>query len=138
MTQLTDFQIGSKLFRQKEGIPQGSKISSLLCSFCYAALERQYLGFVHQPGSVSPAHPYRVQMLTDVLLQRLLRYIDDFLFISDDVHLARRFMRTMSKGFKEYGAYVSPGKTLVNFEHTTGTTVAPVCSVNASGRSCEL
>ena len=77
-------------------------------------------------------------MLTGASWQRLLRYIDDFLFISDDANLARRFMRTMSKGFHEYGAFVSPGKTLVNFEHVNGTAVAPVCSVNASGRSCEL
>jgi telomerase reverse transcriptase len=47
------WQVGSKLFRQKRGIPQGSKISSLLCSFFYAALEREHLAFLKQPGSVS-------------------------------------------------------------------------------------
>lgn len=54
----TRWQIGSKLFRQKEGIPQGSKISSMLCSIFYASLEAQHLPFVHRPGSVSltPIH----------------------------------------------------------------------------------
>jgi hypothetical protein len=51
-------KIGSKLFRQKEGIPQGSKISSLLCSIFYAALEARHLSFVHRPGSVSVTSRY--------------------------------------------------------------------------------
>jgi telomerase reverse transcriptase len=46
------WQVGSRLFRQKEGIPQGSKISSLLCSFFYSHLEREHLGWINQPGSV--------------------------------------------------------------------------------------
>lgn len=46
------WQIGGKCYRQKEGIPQGSKISSLLCSIFYAALEMEHLSFLTKPGSV--------------------------------------------------------------------------------------
>lgn len=46
------WQVGNSYFRQKTGIPQGSKISSLLCSFFYAALEREHLSWASKPGSV--------------------------------------------------------------------------------------
>lgn len=49
------WQLGRKLYRQKTGIPQGSKISSLLCSLFYADLERAHLGFVQRRGTVSRA-----------------------------------------------------------------------------------
>jgi len=47
------WQIGDKYFRQKTGIPQGSKISSLLCSFFYAYMEREHLAWINRPGTVS-------------------------------------------------------------------------------------
>jgi telomerase reverse transcriptase len=40
------WQVGNRLFRQREGIPQGS------CSFFYSHLEREHLGWINQPGSV--------------------------------------------------------------------------------------
>jgi hypothetical protein len=48
-------QMNGKLLRQRQGIPQGSKVSSLLCSFFYAAMEREHLGFLAHggPGTVS-------------------------------------------------------------------------------------
>ncbi|WWC73585.1 uncharacterized protein I206_107557 [Kwoniella pini CBS 10737] len=95
------WQIGKQFYRQKVGIPQGSKISSLLCSFFYACMENEFLAFTRQQGS------------------RLLRYIDDFLYITDSPNLARRFVETMTKGFPTYGAQVSSGKTLLSFECET-------------------
>ncbi|KAL7424993.1 Telomerase reverse transcriptase [Cryptotrichosporon argae] len=109
------WQIGDKLFRQKTGIPQGSIISSLLCSFFYADLEREHLDFVHRPGT------------------RLLRYIDDFLLVTDDYAVARRFVDTMLAGFPAYGAFVSPSKTLVSFEHAGKSGSVPVCAIGARG-----
>jgi hypothetical protein len=44
-----------------------------------------------------------------------LRYIDDFLFITDDLMTARRFVQVMKSGFPEYGAFISPSKTLLSF-----------------------
>ncbi len=55
-----------------------------------------------------------------------LRFIDDFLFISDDYRLARRFVNTMNGGFPEYGAFVSSNKTLLSFELVSGGQVEPV------------
>lgn len=68
--------------------------------------------------------------------QRLLRYIDDFLLITDDYGVARRFVQTMFKGFPEYGAFVSPSKTLLSFELAPGGQAAPVARVVTCGSSC--
>ncbi|WVR08145.1 hypothetical protein IAU60_005191 [Kwoniella sp. DSM 27419] len=110
------WQLGKTLYRQKTGIPQGSKISSLLCSFFYAHMENEYLKFTTKPGSC------------------LMRYIDDFLFVTDDLPTARRFVSTMSRGFPAYGAEVSMAKTLVSFECESGGLMAPVMGLNEYGQ----
>lgn len=90
-------RIGRKYFRQRSGIPQGSVLSSILCNFFYAELEKEVLGFLDSD---------------DALLMRL---IDDFLLVTSDVQLARRFLRVMTKGYPAYGVSVNPAKSLVNF-----------------------
>ncbi|KAM3414559.1 Telomerase reverse transcriptase [Cercospora zeina] len=91
-------QIGPRLYRQKKGIPQGSIISSLLCSYFYADMEREMLAFVNDGNSV------------------LLRLIDDFLVISTDRKVAEQFMRTMHAGIAEYGVRVRLEKSRANFD----------------------
>lgn len=91
-------KIGKKYYRQKRGIPQGSVLSSLLCNYFYADLEKKHLGFLLKP---------------DCLLMRL---IDDFLLITLDKSKAVQFVETMHRGMPEYGVKVSHGKTMVNFD----------------------
>lgn len=91
-------KIGKKYYRQKNGIPQGSVISSMLCNYFYADLEKEKLQFLQ---------------VEDCLL---LRLIDDFLLITTDRNKASEFMGVMLQGMPEYGVTVSPGKTLVNFD----------------------
>ncbi|WRT69587.1 uncharacterized protein IL334_006576 [Kwoniella shivajii] len=109
------WQVGKRFYRQKVGIPQGSKISSLLCSFFYASMENEYLSFTRRKGS------------------RLLRYIDDFLFITDSINHARRFVDTMSKGFPTYGAEISLGKTLLSFECESKGQMGSVVDITKNG-----
>lgn len=47
------WKVNNKFFRQRTGIPQGSTISSLLCSFFYAAMEAEHLKWTRRPGTVS-------------------------------------------------------------------------------------
>lgn len=94
-------RIGKRFYRQKTGIPQGSVLSSILCNFFYAELERDVLGFA----------------LGDDCL--LLRLLDDFLLISITEEHAKRFVRIMHKGHPEYGVVVKPTKSLANFDVTT-------------------
>ncbi|OJD31087.1 telomerase reverse transcriptase [Diplodia corticola] len=90
-------KIGKKYYRQKTGIPQGSVLSSLLCSFFYAELEADLLGFLGADTSV------------------LLRLIDDSLLITTERQHAERFLRVMYEGNEDYGVGVTKEKTLLNF-----------------------
>jgi telomerase reverse transcriptase len=91
-------KLGNRLYRQKEGIPQGSIVSSLLCSYFYAELERNALGFVDKENSL------------------LLRLIDDFLVITTDRDVAELFMHTMHAGLPEFGVQIKADKSRVNFD----------------------
>lgn len=91
-------KIGKRFYRQKEGIPQGSIVSSLLCSYFYAELERKVLDFVDDGKSV------------------LLRLIDDFLVISTDRGVAERFVQVMHAGVPEFGVRVRAEKSRTNFD----------------------
>ncbi len=93
-------KIGKKFFRQKAGIPQGSVLSSLLCNYFYAQLEKEYLGFLDDEEST------------------LLRLIDDFLLITTNEQHAKKFLQILHNGVPEYGVEVNPAKSLANFEVT--------------------
>ncbi|EKD17210.1 telomerase reverse transcriptase [Drepanopeziza brunnea f. sp. 'multigermtubi' MB_m1] len=97
-------KIGKKFYRQKEGIPQGSVVSSLLCNYFYADLEATHLGFLNSGSGGSGSHSL------------LLRLIDDFLLITSNRAHAKRFLEVMHAGVPDYGVKVHPDKTLVNFE----------------------
>ncbi|EEP82887.1 predicted protein [Uncinocarpus reesii 1704] len=93
-------KMGKKYFRQKHGIPQGSVVSGILCTFFYGEHEREELGFLNCNEAL------------------LLRLVDDYLLITTDKGLATRFLQVMLEGNPEYGISVALGKTLVNFEAT--------------------
>jgi telomerase reverse transcriptase len=94
-------KIGKKFYRQKKGIPQGSILSSILCNFFYAELERDVLDFALGSGCL------------------LLRLLDDFLLISVCREHAERFIRVMHRGHADYGVVVQSAKSLANFEVST-------------------
>lgn len=91
-------KVGKKFYRQKTGIPQGSVLSSFLCNYFYADLERKHLGFLDSPDSL------------------LVRLIDDFMLITLDKRKAERFVATMEPGIPDYGVLVNPDKLRANFE----------------------
>lgn len=111
-------KMGKTYYRQRKGIPQGSVLSSLLCSFFYAELEREVLGFLQPATSL------------------LLRLVDDFLLITTDVGQATRFLQVMLRGQPSYGVAVNPAKSMVNFTAVVdgihiprleGTSLFPYC-----------
>jgi telomerase reverse transcriptase len=93
-------KIGKKFYRQKEGIAQGSVVSSLLCNYFYADLEARHLSFLDPAESL------------------LLRLTDDFLLMTTNRTHAKLFLDIMHAGLPAYGVRVNPDKTLVNFEAT--------------------
>lgn len=100
-------KIGKKFFRQKAGIPQGSVLSSLLCNYFYAELEKQHLSFLDKEESI------------------LLRLIDDFLLITTNKEHAKRFLQIMHDGIENYGLQVNSAKSLANFEVTINSYQVP-------------
>lgn len=122
-------KIGKKFYRQKEGIPQGSVLSSLICNYFYADLEAQHLHFLQDGNSL------------------LLRLIDDFLLITTEREHAQRFLRIMHDGLPEYGVQINPAKSLVNFESSVngrkiprlvGTHCFPYCGTLIDTRTLDL
>ncbi|OAP62484.1 hypothetical protein AYL99_04689 [Fonsecaea erecta] len=122
-------KIGKKYMKQIDGIPQGSILSSLLCSYFYGAFERNELGFLMRESCL------------------LLRLIDDFLLITTDNKLARRFLQVMASGDQHYGIQVNAEKSLVNFDVTIngkkvprihGSTFFPYCGMEIHMKTLEL
>ncbi|XP_027575177.1 telomerase reverse transcriptase isoform X3 [Pipra filicauda] len=89
-------EIGNRYYLQCCGIPQGSILSTLLCSLCYGDMENKLLSGVQQDGV-------------------LIRLIDDFLLVTPHLLQAKTFLRTLATGIPEYGFLINPNKTVVNF-----------------------
>lgn len=122
-------KIGKKFFRQKAGIPQGSVLSSLLCNYFYAELEKECLGFLEGHQSV------------------LLRLIDDFLLITTNKDHAKRFLQVMHDGIAKYGVEVNAAKSLANFDVIVngsqvpclqGRTEFPYCGSSINTKTLEI
>lgn len=122
-------KIGKKFCRQVTGIAQGSILSTILCNFFYADFEMKRLAFLHRPDCL------------------LLRLIDDFLLITTDQQLARRFFKTMFHGDTEYGVTIKPDKSLINFDLSVAgiavprlesTTAFPYCGIFIDTRQLEI
>ena len=101
-------KIGKKYYRQRNGIPQGSILSSLLCNFFYGKLEQELM--TCNDNSV------------------MLRLIDDFLFVTTERQHAEDFLRLLHKGIPAYGVSVKPEKSLVNFDVDVDGRLVPKCS----------
>lgn len=116
-------KIGKKFFKQDNGIPQGSVLSSILCNMYYADMETTTLNFMRTPESMC------------------VRLIDDFLYLTTDRSLAERFLQTMHEGQPDYGCFVSTVKSLANFDvvaagecvpNLVGTSEFPVKTIGSS------
>uniref|UniRef100_A0A8C5ZS42 Telomerase reverse transcriptase n=1 Tax=Marmota marmota marmota TaxID=9994 RepID=A0A8C5ZS42_MARMA len=89
-------RIGGRCYVRCRGIPQGSVLSTLLCSLCYGDMENKLFAGVQQDGV-------------------LLRLVDDFLLVTPHLAQARAFLRALVQGVPEYGCKINLQKTVVNF-----------------------
>ena len=121
-------KFGEKYFRQIIGVPQGSILSTLLCSFFYADMESKYLDFLEASSSL------------------LLRLVDDFLLITSNKQHALEFLEIMQKGIPEYGLSIKPEKTRTNFDVSVDGKVSygvnersfPYCGIRIDTKTLEL
>ncbi|CAK9255929.1 unnamed protein product [Sphagnum jensenii] len=125
-------KVGSKYYQQKVGIPQGSVLSSLLCSLFYGHLDTHILFPLLQSSDTEISKGQSISDNTNSLAAApdknpeagkpaasdciLLRFIDDSLFISTSENMVVKFVETMHKGFAEYGCHANRGKTAVSFD----------------------
>ncbi|XP_058148628.1 telomerase reverse transcriptase [Dasypus novemcinctus] len=89
-------RLGDRFYVQTQGIPQGSLLSTLLCSLCYGHMENALFPGIQRDGV-------------------LLRLVDDFLLVTPHLAQARAFLRTLARGVPEYGCEINLRKTAVNF-----------------------
>lgn len=93
----TLIRFGHALYRQTTGIPQGSVLSTLLCNLVLADAERTYL-------------------CVDDRDDCLMRFTDDFLFITPSYERAYGMCKALQTGFPLHGCTIAPEKSLVNFD----------------------
>jgi telomerase reverse transcriptase len=114
-------KVGRKYYRQRVGIPQGSILSTLLCSLYYGYIESE-----------------KLENITNDPSSKLIRYIDDFLFISTDRKRVRDFVTIMHQGFGDVGVEISTNKTLINFQMRLDGIMIQKCSKNHHFPWCGL
>ncbi|KAG2628836.1 hypothetical protein PVAP13_3KG417300 [Panicum virgatum] len=104
------FKMGKNLYLQQVGIAQGSKLSPNLCSLYYGHLENSVL--------LKFLHDCKINSDEDVLASKslLMRFIDDFIFISFSKEDALNFIDRIRRGFVYYNCYMNESKYGFNFE----------------------
>ncbi|KAK0168900.1 hypothetical protein PV327_002658 [Microctonus hyperodae] len=87
--------IHNKLHYQTKGIGQGIPLTSLLCEIYYGNMVLEKLGSFTESG-------------------QLLRYVDDFLYFTQDKSSAERFLEQVHSGIDSYDCTFNPTKTSTN------------------------
>ncbi|RYQ95799.1 hypothetical protein Ahy_B08g091158 isoform B [Arachis hypogaea] len=115
-------QFDGKFFLQGVGIPQGGVLSTLLCSFYYGHLEQHvifpFLRRALESGSCKDNDAANTNSGDKVSspCYLLMRFIDDFLFISTSKKQAASFLSRMQRGFRAYNCYMNESKFGANFD----------------------
>lgn len=148
-------QFDKNFYLQGVGIPQGSIISSLLCSLYYGHLERSVLfpflekahesatdGFSTRQSCQGISGSDAVTMLEmDDLPDPsflLLRFIDDILFISTSKRQAASFFLRLKRGFRDYNCFMNEEKFCLNFDvgpHSESRIQSDRVYIDESGKS---
>ncbi|EPS57984.1 hypothetical protein M569_16833, partial [Genlisea aurea] len=97
-------------YLQRVGIPQGGILSPLLCSFYYDHMERN----VFSP-LMEKAGRGAMQSSPGGSKYVLLRFVDDFLFISNSKKQASTFLTRLGRGVRDYNCYMNAEKSGLNF-----------------------
>ncbi|CAL2237024.1 unnamed protein product [Prunus armeniaca] len=123
-------QLDKKFYLQGVGIPQGSVLSSLLCSLYYGHLDRNvifpFLEKTWEPAGVDLSRGHNFEdasapqsgsedKIGSSSSHFLVRFIDDFLFISTSKKQASSFYSRLQRGFRDYNCFMNEKKFGVNF-----------------------
>jgi len=97
-------KIEQNFYSQQVGIIQGNKLSPKLCSLYFGHLENSELSkFLHDS---------KIDSEKDVSTPKslLMRFIDDFIFISFSKEHALDFFNRIRRGFSDYNCYMNDKK----------------------------
>ncbi|CAB4459538.1 unnamed protein product [Rhizophagus irregularis] len=94
-------EVDENYYQQKIGIPQGSILSSLLCSIYYGVMELEEFKYI-----------------IDDTNGLLLHFLDDFLYISTNKQNVIKFITIMHQDDSKYKCTVNDEKSVVNFDLT--------------------
>ena len=110
---------GKRYFKQIVGIPQGSVLSTLMCSLYYGKFEKEELAsIISEPNSL------------------LMRLVDDFLFLTTDLAKATEFASVIHTEQPQIGFKVNASKSLVNFDMCVSNTVLKKVQNTVKNISC--
>ncbi|XP_047960910.1 telomerase reverse transcriptase-like isoform X1 [Salvia hispanica] len=121
-------QFRNKFYLQQVGIPQGSVLSALLGSYYYGHMERNVIfPFLEKAKRTSSVTQHssdgtsvsRGNCQTEIAApgceSLLLRYLDDFLFISVSKRQASMFFTRLERGVRDYNCCMNKEKYGLNF-----------------------
>ncbi|KAG6428787.1 hypothetical protein SASPL_106824 [Salvia splendens] len=121
-------QFRNKFYLQEVGIPQGSVLSALLGSYYYGHMERNVIfPFLekakrtlsvtqHSSDGTSVSGGNRqTEIAAPGSESLLLRYLDDFLFISASKRQASMFFTRLERGVRDYNCCMNKEKYGLNF-----------------------
>jgi hypothetical protein len=97
---------GSRIFCQRNGIPQGSVLSTMLCNIYYGKVEQILFQDLFDDNCTNLGQDAHF----------LARIVDDFFFITTKKDTAERFLQIMYRGLPALGVEINEKKTLVNFD----------------------
>jgi len=129
---VTNGNFGPRFFLQKQGIPQGSILSTYLCNLYYGAVEDELMSGVFE-SKETISNDKDTQYSGRNKFHALFRIVDDFLFITTDKEACIRFLSKMHKGIPRCGVQINESKSKVNFDIETNNDNIKICPVeNAS------
>jgi telomerase reverse transcriptase len=112
---------GPRYLHQRNGIPQGSILSSMFCNTYFGSLEEVLFENVFDKSASRFIRGNSSNECDSILVKNpnalhlLLRIVDDFLLISTDKNASIRFLEKLNVGIPSLGVKVNADKTRVNY-----------------------
>ena len=142
---------GPRYLHQRNGIPQGSILSSMFCNTYFGSLEKVLFDNVfnettsHFIRGNSSNECDSVLVKNPNALHLLLRIVDDFLLISTDKNASIRFLGKLNGGIPSLGVKVNKDKTRLNYSAPGGAecnnlcrSFFPWCGLLIDTSTCEI